>query len=238
MSESPLNYELDGKVAVLTMDDGRANAVTHEMIDRLHAALGRAEKEARATLLCGRPGRFSAGFDLSVMTAGPEQARGLVQAGAELLLRMYLHPQPLIAACTGHALAAGGLLLLASDTRIGAAGDFKIGLNEVAIGLRLPVFGIELARERLSKRYFTQSAIQGTIYSPDDAKSVGFLDRVVTPEELSTVARAEAARQAELPTGALAQTKKDARGLVVDRIRQTLEEDMKSMGPPSNVAKK
>jgi enoyl-CoA hydratase len=238
MSDSPLKYELEGKVAVLTMDDGRANAITHDMIEALHAALERAEKEAHATLLLGRPGRFSAGFDLSVMTAGPDQARGLVKAGAELLLRMYLHPQPLVAGCTGHALAAGGLLLLASDTRIGSAGDFKIGLNEVAIGLRLPVFAIELARDRLSKRYFTRSAIQGTVYGPDDAKAAGFLDEVVAPEELESVVRAEVVRQAELPTGALAATKKDSRGAVVERVMKTLEADMKSMGSPTNVGKK
>jgi enoyl-CoA hydratase len=238
MSDGLLSYDLDGKVAVLKMDDGRANAVTHDMIAALHAALDRAEKEAHATLLLGRPGRFSAGFDLSVMTAGPDQARDLVTAGAELLLRMYLHPQPLIAGCTGHALAAGGLLLLASDTRVGVAGDFKIGLNEVAIGLQLPIFGIELARDRLSKRYFTQSAIQGTIYGPEDAKAAGFLDRVVAPEQLEAVVREEAARQADLPTGALAGTKKDARSAVVAHALDTLEADMKSIGSPSNVAKR
>jgi len=238
MAESALKYELDGKVAVLTMDDGRANAVTHGMIEALHAALDRAEKEAHATLLLGRPGRFSAGFDLSVMTAGPDQARGLVKAGAELLIRMYLHPQPLIAGCTGHALAAGALLLLASDTRLGTAGEFKIGLNEVSIGLRLPIFGIALARDRLSKRYFTGATIGGTVYSPEDAKAAGYLDRVVSPDDLVAAARAEAARQADLPTGALAQTKKDARASVVAHVKATLAEDMKSMGPPTNVSKK
>jgi enoyl-CoA hydratase len=233
MSDSALSYELDGKVTVLEMDDGKANAVSHALISALHAALDRAEKEAHATLLVGRAGKFSAGFDLSVMTAGPEQARGLVKAGAELLMRMYVHPQPIVAACTGHALAAGALLLLASDTRIGAAGDFKVGLNEVSIGLRLPIFGIELARDRLSKRYFTRAAIQGTIFSTEDAMAAGFLDDLVSGEELPATARAEAARLAELPTGALAGTKKDARQGTIDRAMSTLEADLATMGSVS-----
>ena len=152
MSERALTYELDGKVAVLSIDDGKANAIGHEMIDDMNTALDKAEHEARSVMIIGRPGRFSAGFDLSVMTGEPRGMQALVKAGADLILRLYMHPQPVIAACTGHALAAGSLLLLASDTRIGIKGDFKIGLNEVAIGMALPIFAVELARDRLSKR--------------------------------------------------------------------------------------
>jgi enoyl-CoA hydratase len=232
-----LTYTLDGKVAVLTFDDGKANAVSPDAIEAFHAALDRAESEARATLVVGRPGRFSAGFDLSLMTASDESARSLVAAGAELIARMYLHPQPLVVACTGHALAAGALIVLASDTRIGADGAFKIGLNEVAIGLRLPIFAVDLARDRLSKRHFTAAAIQGRVYAPGDARDAGYLDRVVAPEAVVEEALAEAKRQAELPTKALALTKQLARGAVVAHMRETLAADMAEVGVPSNAKK-
>jgi enoyl-CoA hydratase len=81
----------------------------------------------------------------------------MVEAGAELLLKIYMHPQPVIIGCTGHAVAAGALLLLTGDYRIGISGDFKIGLNETSIGLSLPTFGLELARDRLDGRYLNRA---------------------------------------------------------------------------------
>lgn len=232
MSERALTYELDGKVAVLSIDDGKANAIGHELIEDLNAALDEAEREARSVMIIGRPGRFSAGFDLSVMTGEPSGMQALVKAGAELILRLYMHPQPVVAACTGHALAAGSLLLLASDTRIGIKGDFKIGLNEVAIGMGLPIFAVELARDRLSRRYLTAATAQGTIYSPEQACDVGFLDWIVDEDALIDAARAEAHRQADLITGAVAITKITLRGKTADYVAATLDEDMATLAPP------
>src|SRR4051812_2874893 len=131
-----VNCVLDGGVAVITIDDGKANAYSHEVLSSVHDALDQAEKDATAVLLAGRPGRFSAGFDLSVMTSGVEPMRSLVTAGAELLLRVFTFPMPVVMACTGHALAAGGLMLLVGDRRVRAEGPFKIGFEEG--GLRLP----------------------------------------------------------------------------------------------------
>ena len=233
MADETLRYELNDKVAVLSFDDGKANAISHAVIDAFHGALDRAEKEARALLLVGRPGRLSAGFDLGTMRAGPEAVRGLVTAGAELLLRLYAAPLPTVTACTGHALAAGAILLLSSDTRLGAEGEFKIGLNEVGIGMTLPVFAIELARERLAKPHFQQAALQARIYDPTGAREAGFLDRVTSAESLFDEALAEARRLAELRTEAYRDTKQRARGSVVERIRATLAEDVASLTGPT-----
>src|SRR5262245_1515716 len=189
-----LDYRLDDGVPVLRLDDGKANALSPAAIAALEAALDRAEKEARAVLVLGREGRLCAGFDLSVMRAGVEPMRALVTAGAELFLRIAVHPLPIVVGCTGHALAAGAILLLAADTRIGARGAFKIGLNEVAIGMALPIFGFELARERLSKRHFTRAAIQAELYDPDEAVAAGFLDRACDPGAVAETALAEARR--------------------------------------------
>ena len=230
-----LSYRLDGKVAVIDLDDGKANALAPDLIEAIAAALERAASEARAVVIGGRPGRFSAGFDLSIRTAGADPARALITQGAELLLAMYMHPQPVVIACSGHALAAGALMLLAADTRIGVRGDFKIGLNEVAIGLRLPIFAIELARDRLSKRHLVHATVEGSVYTPDEACDVGFLDRLVEPEALAETTLAEARRLAELPTGALAQTKELVRAKVVEHIRETLAADMQAISPPSTL---
>ena len=223
MSQAPVLYELKDKVAVIRLDDGKVNALSHAGIDAIHAALDRAEKEAGAVVIAGRPGRFSAGFDLSVMGQGGDAVVGLLTAGAELALRLYGFPSPVVGACTGHALAMGAILLMSMDTRIGAEGDFKIGLNEVAIGMTLPVFGVEFARERLSKRHLSRAVVEAEIYRPSDAVDAGFLDRVVAPEAVVDTAYAEAARlQAGLHAGAHRSTKLLLRQEAIERIRGSL----------------
>ncbi len=226
-------YRLDGEIAVITLDDGKANAIGHDLIAQLHGLLDRASSEARAVVICGRPGRFSAGFDLAVMNESVEAVRELVSAGAELLARLYGFGLPTLAACTGHALAAGALLLLATDVRIGADVPAKIGLNEVAIGMQLPIFGVELARERLaSPAVFNESVLQARIYDPAEAVGAGYLDQVVPAEGLLEEALSQARRLAAFRSGAYAATKLNARRAVIDRIRSTLAADMASIGGP------
>jgi len=224
MGESPIVYQLDGTVAALHFDDGKANALSPVAVDGLNAALDRAEREAEAVLLTGRPGRFSAGFDLTTMKQGPDAAGGLVSAGAELLLRLYEAPLPIVAACSGHALAMGAVLLLGCDFRIGAAGDFKSGRNEVAIRMTRPRFAVEIARDRLSKRHFQRAVIQAEIYAPDGAVDAGYLDRIVPTESLAEEAMAEAERLAGLPRRAFSETKQRVPGATTERIRPPLTE--------------
>ena len=226
-----VSYALEGRVGVITIDDGKANAITNEVLEQLHGALSKAEGEAGAVLLAGRPGKFSAGFDLSVMTAGDEPMRDLVTAGAGFLLRLFTYPLPVVAACSGHALAAGALVLLASDHRIGADGPFKLGLNEVAIGMSLPHFAIELARYRMPASRF-DSALLGEVFSPQGAVDAGYLDRVVAAEELDAEARATAARLAELRRGAVSRSKRVARGDIADAISARLASDMAQVSAP------
>jgi enoyl-CoA hydratase len=225
MSEDLIAYKLEGAVASLRFDDGKANAISHDAIDALGAALDRAEKEAGAVLLMGRPGRFSAGFDLSTMKAGPDAVRELVSAGAELLLRMVEMPLPVVTACSGHALAMGSLLLLGSDFRVGAAGDFKIGLNEVAIRMTLPRFAVEIARDRLSPLHLLRAVSQAEIYGPGGAVEAGFLDRIVPAEQLAEQALAEAQRLASLPRRAFGETKQRVSAPTAERMRSALARD-------------
>ncbi len=231
MSDS-VQYELAGDIAILRIDDGKANALDSLIIDSLHDGLRRAEKEAAAVLLTGRAGRFSAGFNLGVLrTGGPDAARGLVTAGAELAMHFARHPTPVVIACNGHALAMGAVLLLAADLRIGASGDFKIGFNEVAIGMTAPVFLVEFARERLSKRHLQRATVQAEIYAPDSAVDAGFLDRVVAPDDLFAAALEESQRLAQLPRAPFARTRGLVREEVLERIEATLADDMASAFP-------
>jgi enoyl-CoA hydratase len=232
MSAEAVRYELRDNVALISMDDGKANALSAAVIAALHACLDRAEREAAAVLLTGRERRLSGGFDLKAMTSSAESMRSLVTAGAELLLRLYLFPRPVVVACNGHALAMGALLLLVADARVGAAGDFKIGLNEVSIQMPLPVFGVELARARLSKRHFTAAATQARIYDPQGAVDAGYLDVTAPLEQLQEVALAAARQLATLPHPAFALTKERERGATVKLIRDTLHADIATLTGP------
>jgi enoyl-CoA hydratase len=227
-----LTYRLDDTVAVITLDDGKANAIGHETIAAVDDALDRAESEARAVVLEGRPGRFSAGFDLATMTESTEAMRELVIGGARLMMRIYGYPLPTVAACTGHALAAGALLLLTCDRRIGTAGSAKIGLNEVAIGMALPVFAVELARDRLAPAELTAATMGARLYDPEGAVAAGYLDQVVSDFDLVTTAITEAKALGELRSGAYGRTKTVARGRVIEYILDTLEADMASVTGP------
>jgi len=232
VSQELVRCTLEDAVAVLWLDDGKANALSHAMLEALGAELDRAEKQAGAVLLVGRESRFSGGFDLATMRSGPEAVRSLVTAGAELLLRLLTYPRPVLVACTGHAVAAGALVLLAADARLGARGEFRIGLSEVSIAMALPAFAIELARQRLSKRHFVAATTQARLYAPDAALDAGYLDRVVEPEALLPAARAEATRLAELPQPAFRETKLRALGAAAASIRAGLEQDLRSLTPP------
>ena len=223
------SYELRDGVALITMDDGKANALSHAMLAELNAALDRAENEASAVVLRGRPGKFCAGFDLRTMMAGIDSARELLRVGADLYLRLYSFPLPVVAACNGHAMAGGALLLLVSDTRIGAEGDFKIGLNEVAISMTLPVLALELARDRIAKKHLTEAVVQARIYSPDGATEAGYLDSLSSVDALAGEAFEHAKALAKLPAQAYAQTKAKLRAATIRHIRTTFDDDMQSM---------
>jgi enoyl-CoA hydratase len=229
----PLTCTIDDGVAVIRLDDGKVNVVSHRLVELLHEALDRAEREARAVAVIGREGKLSAGFDLTEMTKGADEARALVGAGGRMLMRVFGHPQPVAVAVTGHALAAGALLVLACDSRIGADGPAKIGLNETAIGMGLPRYAVELASARLAPAHLTRATVQAEIYGPEAAVAAGYLDVVVPAEECEATTIATARRLGELPTGAYAYTKRALRQATIDRVLAGLDEDMASITAPT-----
>jgi enoyl-CoA hydratase len=138
---------------------------------------------------------------------------------------MLSFPTPVVIGCNGHALAMGAFLILSGDVRIGAEGPFKIGLNEVAIGMTVPQFGIEIARQRLAPAHFTRALLTAEIYSPQQAVAAGFLDRVVSPADLAAVSRETAEAFTRLDMTAHAATKERARAATLASVRAAMRED-------------
>ncbi|MFO0611939.1 MAG: crotonase/enoyl-CoA hydratase family protein [Polyangiaceae bacterium] len=231
MQNPPLTYTLEDTLAIVAMDDGKANALSDAMIDGLRAAIARAEGEASALVLTGRADRFCAGFDLKVMMSGPANAKALLTRGSDLLMKLYGCKVPLVIACTGHALAGGALVLLTGDVRIGAAGAYRIGLNEVQIGLPVPVLAMELARDRIAPLELGRATLTAQIYAPDEAAKVGYLDEVLPAGEILARAKAEAKRLGALSKTAFAATKARLRGRTIAYIQSTLEDDIQSLMP-------
>jgi len=229
-----LTYTLEDRVAIVKMDDGKANALSVAMIDKLLEALDRAQREAGAMVLAGRQDRFSGGFDLKVMMAGPDAARGLLVRGADLLMKLYATTIPLVVACTGHAMAAGALVVLTGDYRIGTEGTYKIGLNEAQIGLPVPVLAMELARDRLAPQALTRATLLGHVFEPADALAVGYYDEVLGAEHVLPRAIAEAKRLAAISPAAFKHTKTRLRGKTIAHVRATSDADLLELMSPAS----
>ncbi|MAI42885.1 MAG: crotonase/enoyl-CoA hydratase family protein [Candidatus Azotimanducaceae bacterium] len=218
-------YETQGDIATITMNDGKANAINSEMIEEINAGLDRAERDMKAVIITGRSGIFCGGFDLRVIQSGDiKQRREQFLAGAKLAMRLYGFPRPVIAAVTGSSVALGGFLLLTADYRIGISGEFKIGLNEVAIGMSLPPFALMLAESRINARHLTNATLSATLYSPEEAIAVGFLDEVTEPNDLLRRSKKKAETLAKLDADAFSQVKLDIRGAGIQRILEELSD--------------
>ncbi len=194
-------------LVVATLDDGKVNALGFSLVRELRAALRVAVERRRPLVLAGRPGVFSAGFDLAVVD-GPDEdlVDDLLDETRALVLALLDAPVPVVAACTGHAIAGGAVLLLAADHRIGTEGDARIGLNEVTLGRALPDFALTLASDRLDPRRRARATVLGVATAPAEAVEVGFLHEL---REDPVAAAIEVARGlSRLPATPLATTRR------------------------------
>lgn len=220
-----IHYSCNEGVATLTLNNGKVNALSPDMIAAFNQCLDQAEQDRAIVIITGQPGILSGGYDLKVMTSSLDNAFNLVTLGSTLTRRMLAHPYPIIVACPGHAIAKGAFLLLAADYRIGTAGAFNIGLNEVLIGMTMHYAGIELAKDRLTQPAFQRSVINGELFSPEEAIGAGFLDRVVPAEQLLDTAQAMATQMKKINMNAHAKTKLKVRKDLLEALDAAIEVD-------------
>jgi enoyl-CoA hydratase len=223
-----VDYKNHQQVSTITLQNGKVNAISHQVIDELNQALDQAEKDKAVVVITGQPGMLSAGYDLKVMNESMGLAMQLVEKGSRLTRRMLAFPYPVIIACSGHAVAKGAFLLLAADYRIGVQGKFKIGLNEVAIGMTMHNAGIELARGRLAPVFFNRSVLLAEMVSPDDAVTAGFLDKVVDESVFTQTVSGIAQMMTKLDMKAHHHTKLKARAELLNILDQAIEQDIGS----------
>ena len=180
VSRPSVTTSLRDSVALVTVDDGAQNTLTRQLVDALSASLIEVQDQAKAIVVAGRPGYHSVGLDFEILRSRGGEASDLLHAGLELYLRALECPRPIVLACTGHSLGVAAASLLCYDVRIGAVGDFMIGMDWVSHGVPVPKLVIELARARLSPRHFVMACNASQLYSPAEAVEVGYLDSVTT----------------------------------------------------------
>ncbi|PWG04156.1 crotonase/enoyl-CoA hydratase family protein [Polaribacter aquimarinus] len=223
-----VTYQSEENYVIVAIKNGKANAISHNVIDGVNDCLDKAEQENKVVILTGQVGIFSAGFDLKVMTKSPEAAKELVTRGSQLSHKMLSFSQPIVIACSGHAIAKGAFLLLSSDYRIGTEGDFKIGLNEVQIGMTMHNAGIVIAKARLSEVYLNRSVNNAEIYNPKQAINAGFLDVIVPEIHLLPTAIKAAEMFSKLNKKAHAETKLKVRKQHLQDLEEAIQLDLES----------
>lgn len=220
-----VKYSIDKNVATITLQNGKVNAISHQVIDELNAALNKAEDAEAIVVLTGQPGMFSGGYDLKVMQKSMNDAMDLVAKGSTLSRRLLAFPFPVLAACSGHAVAKGAFLLMSADYRIGVQGDFKIGLNEIAIGMNIHYAGLEIARGRLAPAFFNRATLLAEMVNPDDAVTMGFLDKAVPQEGFEAAVSSISHAMTKLDMKAHYVTKLRAREHLLSQLDAAIEKD-------------
>ncbi len=228
-----LNYQLDNGIATLTIDDGKANVMGLPMQAALNEGLDRALADKAVVVITGRPGMFSGGFDLNVFKADPAASVKMLEGGARLALRLLAHPHPVLAACSGHAVAMGCFLLLGADYRLGAdkgqagtGSNFRIHAIEVQIGMTLPGFALALCRQRLTPAHYSQACTTAWPYTPEQAVQAGFLDEVAAPEQFAARVQERALYLSKLHQEAFTATKKKLKQPAVDAMEAAIQADV------------
>ncbi len=229
-----VTFSEEESYCLLHMDDGKANALGFDMFEAINAALDKAEQAGKVVLITGRPGKFSAGFDLSVMGGDPADMTRLVRTGAELSRRLLQFPTPIVLAVSGHALAMGAILCMSADYRVGIKGNYKIGLNEVAIGMTLPWFGVEIARFRLAPGFLDRAVGLAQVYDADGAVEAGYLDQSVDEDQLMATATGLATMLSGIDMNAHKNTKARVREPLMVAFEEGFSKDFASGSPIAN----
>ena len=213
-----------GQVRELRLDRPPVNALSPELISALREAVTRAPEEGvRALVLSGSPGRFSGGLDIQIVAGFDRpQVERLWEDFYRLLLALAASPIPVAAAITGHSPAGGAVLTTYCDYRIMAEGDFRIGYNEVAVGIPMPVAIMKCVARQVGPRQAERLCGAGLLIPPDEARRIGLVDELVPPDRVVGRAIEWAQGIIALPSRAMSQTRQAARADLVRLMEEGL----------------
>ena len=218
-----VRVEREGAVRRVRLDAGKRNALDLEVIRALREALA-PESDAPVAILSGRTDGFSVGLDNAVLAGSPRDREALLYEMGALLVEVLRGPTRLVSVCEGHAVAAGAMLLLISDVRIGIEGDHQIGFTEPRMGMTLPALPVLLARQRLARRQLHALTVLGRTVRPDEGVRAGFLDEVhPTSSDVEAAASAAAIELSQLDEAAYQGTLRTVWGSTVEGMARSVE---------------
>ncbi|MCH1525839.1 MAG: crotonase/enoyl-CoA hydratase family protein [SAR86 cluster bacterium] len=179
----------EDEISIITLDDGKANVFSEEMTQAINDCLDKVPTDSGSLIITGRPGMFSAGFDLKVIASGDvPKIKKMSLSGFKLLSRIFSFPRPVVAACSGHGIALGTFLLCCCDYRIGIKGEFLLGANEMKTNMVIPTPILELIKFRISPSHKYRSILGAEMYQLDKAIDAGLMDQVEEAETLMDAA--------------------------------------------------
>jgi enoyl-CoA hydratase len=210
-------------VRMLVLDAPPANALGEQLLHDLSEALDDAARasDVRAVVLTGQGRFFSGGFDLAAPRRDAAQARSLRDLYRDAHVKLLSLPKPTVAMVNGHAIAGGLVLVLACDYRVGRKGDYRIGLNEVAIGASFPKVAFEIVRLRLAHARASELMLGAALYPASEGLRLGVVDELLSADGLESTVLRRAARLGSLPSPAYAHTKA---ALVDEAVARVLAE--------------
>jgi enoyl-CoA hydratase len=211
-----------GGIVILKLVHGKANTMDIELCQAVIAAFDQLRtSSARAVVLTGQGGIFSAGVDLvRTSEGGPAYVRKILPVLNAMFETVFRFPKPVVAAINGHAIAGGCVLACCADRRLMAQGNGRIGVTELLVGLPFPALAFEIMRYVTASRYFPQAIHAGETCLPDGGAERGWIHEVVAPADLMDDAVAAAQTLAALPVAIFGMTKRQMHSPVVERMER------------------
>ena len=208
----------EGHVTVLQLNHGKASALDLELLDAADAELRRAERDSPAVVLTGTGAIFSAGVDLfRVLEEGEGYLRRFLPALARVCERLVSFPRPLVAAINGHALAGGWVFACACDYRVMAAGNGRLGVPELQVGVAFPPIALETVRQRTPAHLVDCMIFAGRTFTAEEAEHERLVEEVVPAGVLLSRAVQVAESMARIPPEAFRLTKEQLRRPTLER---------------------
>ena len=224
MTDSIATLSKENDISIIKLDDGKANAFSHDMLSQVNDLLKKVPRDSGALVITGREGLFSGGFDLKTLATGDmEKITKMVQLGYRLLLELFSFDRPIVAAVSGHSIALGLFVTCSADYRIAIDGKYVCQANEVRNNMDIPTQIMEIIRARVNKKYFYSAVYHSDAYSVQDSIEVGYIDEVVSEDQFMKRVMEKAKELATLPHPFYANTKKTAQDDVRQKIADAID---------------
>ncbi len=216
----------NGDYAIVQLDRSPVNAINTEMVDELRETFHRLQedKSISGVILTGKKHFFSAGFDLiELYDYDRKQIRDFWTDFFVLMVELVAFPKPLVAAITGHSPAGGCVLGFCTDYRIMAQGDYKTGMNEIAVGIVVPDSLFKLYSYWIGNRRAYLFLTEGRLFSPEEAFMYQLIDEIASPDNVLSCAEEKMKTYLNLDPEAWQKSKMHLRHDLVASLRVDFE---------------